>query len=113
MKKQQISQSQLRGYQTLKALFGHEITGIECNTLAQQLGSTRSQVFKDLTTLEAAGLAEQLPNKNWRVSPQLSRQITLIINNFRAAKARIDETWKRYGCDDVSDETIERYCKKP
>ncbi len=97
MSKKEISTTQLRGYQTLIALFGHEVTGIECNALAQQLDSSRSQVFKDLTTLEAAGLAEQLPNKNWRISSQLGREAVKIFNHLQESRQRIDEAMGRYG----------------
>ncbi len=95
--KKEISSTQLRGYQTLKALFGHEVTGIECNTLAQQLGNTRGQAFKDLTTLEVAGLAEQLPDKRWRLSSNLAREAIKIMHALDMARQRLDETARRYG----------------
>lgn len=89
--------SQLRGYQTLKALFGHEVSGIECVELSKQLGNSKAQVFKDLSTLQAAGLAEQLPNKNWRLSSTLAREAVKILHGLDNARQRVDETARRYG----------------
>lgn len=94
-----INATQTRGYKTLKALFGHEISGIECIDLSQQLGQSKAQVYKDLVTLQAAGLAEQLPNKNWRLSSTLAREAVKILHNLDNARQRIDETARRYGID--------------
>lgn len=92
-----ISNSQQRALNTLKALFGHESTGIASKDLAQQLDTKASQVFKDLMNLQEAGLAEQLPDKNWRVAPALGREVFKIMNNLDTARRRLDETANRYG----------------
>ncbi len=89
--------AQMRGYQTLKALFGHEVAGIECAELAKQLGREKAQVFKDLSTLQAAGFAEQLPDKRWRLSSNLAREAIKIMNGLDMARQRLDETARRYG----------------
>lgn len=91
-----ISTTQLRGYQTLLALFGHEFSGIECQNLAEKLDGNRSTVYKDLATLREAGLAEQLPNKNWRVSPQIGRAAIKMLNHINETRARADEMVSRY-----------------
>ncbi len=91
------SKAQLRGYETLKALFGHEVSGIECAELAKQLSRDKSQVYKDLSTLQAAGLAEQFPDKRWRLSPSLAREAIRIMNCIDSARKRIEETAGRYG----------------
>lgn len=96
-KKTYTHAAQLRGYTTLKALFGHETHGISCAVLAQQLGLRNGQVFKDLSTLQAAGLAEQLPNKNWRLSSALAREAIKILHGLDNARRRVDETANRYG----------------
>lgn len=97
MEKQYINKAQLRGYQTLRALFGYEVSGIECAVLAKQLECSKAQVFKDLSTLQAAGLAEQLPNKNWRLSSALAREAVKIMHGLNNARERVDETANRYG----------------
>ena len=91
------SNAQQRALNTLKALFGHEIAGITAKDLATRLNVTSSQVFKDLMNLQEAGVAEQLPNKNWRVAPALGREAFKIMNNLDTARRRLDETANRYG----------------
>lgn len=97
MNKPNLSKTQLRGYETLKALFGHELTGISCQVLADRFGTARTAVLRDLQALEAAGLAEQLANKCWRISPALGREALKIFNNVNQARDRLDETAQRYG----------------
>ncbi len=97
MDKQYTNKAQIRGYQTLEALFGHEVTGIECAELAKRLNTTKAQVYKDLCVLEQAGYAEQLPDKNWRVSAKLAREAVKIMNALDSARRRVDETASRYG----------------
>ena len=92
-----ISNAQQRALKALKALFGHESSGITSTELAEQLEVTNSQVYKDLINLQAAGLAEQLPNKNWRIAPELGREAFKIMNNMDTARRRLEETANRYG----------------
>ncbi len=107
------STSQQRVLKTLKALFGHEVTGISNQDLAKRLGSTSDRVFKDLKNLEQAGLAEQLPNKNWRIASNLGREAIRIVNNIRAMSARVEETAERYGINDLSQDVSQRYGINP
>lgn len=97
MTNQYINAAQMRGYKTLKALFGHEANGVDCIDLAKQLGQSKSQVYKDLATLSAAGLAEQLPDKRWRLSSSLAREAVKIMNSIDSARRRLEETAGRYG----------------
>lgn len=92
-----VSTSQQRVLKTMKALFGHEVTGITTNDLSRQLETSSDRVFKDLKNLEEAGLAEQLPNKNWRISPLLGREAIKVMNALDTARRRIDEAYQRYG----------------
>lgn len=92
-----LSTTQQRGYKTLKALFGHEVTGISATDLAKQLDNTASQAFKDLVNLQQAGLAEQLPNGNWRIAPALGRECFKVMNALDTARRRVDEAYQRYG----------------
>ena len=97
MREPGLSATQLRGYEIFKALFGHELNGISCQTLAKRFGTGRAATLRDLQTLEAAGLAEQLPNKCWRVSPALGREALKIFNSVNQAADRLKETASRYG----------------
>ena len=94
MKTQGLSRTQLRGYETMKALFGHELNGISCQALADRFGAQKAATLRDL---QAAGLAEQLPNKCWRVSPALGREALKIFNAVNQARDRLNETASRYG----------------
>nr|DAX69475.1 MAG TPA: IclR transcription factor homolog-binding, TRANSCRIPTION REGULATOR.1A [Caudoviricetes sp.] len=97
MRAQEPSKTQLRGYETLKALFGHELDGISCQALADRFGTQKAATLRDLQALETAGLAEQLPNKRWRISPALGREVLKIFNNVNQAADRLKETASRYG----------------
>lgn len=92
-----VSTSQQRVLKTMKALFGHEEVGITTQELADKLETSSSRVFKDLKNLEEAGFAEQLPNKNWRISPALGRECFKIMNALDTARRRLDEAFARYG----------------
>lgn len=105
------STTQQRVLRTMKALFGHEVTGITTQDLAKRLEMSASKTFKDLKNLEEAGLAEQLPNKNWRISSNLGRESLRIVNNIHAMARRIDETAERFGVNNLSPEAISRYTK--
>ncbi len=91
------SSSQQRVLTTLKALFGHEVMGITSQELAKKINLPADRAFKDLKNLEQAGLAEQLPNKNWRISAMLGRESVKILNELDTARKRVEETARRYG----------------
>lgn len=92
-----FSSTQMRGYAVFKALFGHEQNGISCQQLAERFDTGRAVMLRDLQTLAAAGLAEQLPNKNWRIAPEYGREAVKIFHAVQAAQDRIAETMRRYG----------------
>lgn len=92
-----ISTTQQRGYKTMKALFGHETNGITSSELAKQLETSNDRVFKDLVNLQEAGLAEQLPDKTWRIAPALGREAFKVMNALDTARRRLEETASRYG----------------
>ena len=96
MSSTELSTTQLRGYEVMKALFGHEIDGISCQRIADGLGIKKVAVLRDLQTLQAAGLAEQLPNKGWRITAALGREAIKMLNNLNAARERVDEVLSRY-----------------
>lgn len=92
-----ISTTQQRVLRTMKALFGHEVTGITTQDLAKRLEMNASKTFKDLKNLEEAGLAEQLPDKTWRIAPALGREAFKVMNALDTARRRLEETASRYG----------------
>lgn len=100
-----LSTTQLRGYKVLKALFGHEVSGISCQRIADGLGLSKVAVHRDLQTLEAAGLAEQLPNKSWRLSAALGREALKMWHALQAVRARLNEVEDRYGLGDIPAES--------
>lgn len=91
------STTQQRVLRTMKALFGHEVTGITAQDLAKRLEMNASKTFKDLKNLEEAGLAEQLPDKTWRIAPALGREAFKVMNALDTARRRLEETASRYG----------------
>lgn len=91
------SSSQQRVLRTMKVLFGHEINGITSSELAKQLETSNDRVFKDLVNLQEAGLAEQLPDKTWRIAPALGREAFKVMNALDTARRRLEETASRYG----------------
>lgn len=90
------STTQQRVLRTLKALFGFEVTGISSTDLAKRLNTSSDRCFKDLKNLEEAGLAEQLPNLNWRISAGLGREAVKIMHHVNESRQRVDEVASRY-----------------
>lgn len=109
MSETELSSTQLRGYKVMQALFGHEVSGISCQRIADGMGLKKVAVLRDLQTLQAAGLAEQLPNKGWRISPALGREAVKMLYGIQSARARLEEAGSRYGMNDLSSETTTRY----
>ncbi|SUO97685.1 helix-turn-helix domain-containing protein [Suttonella indologenes] len=97
MKKENLSSTQTRGYELFKALFGYEMNGVSCQTLADRFGLGKATVLRDLQTMAASGLAEQLPNKQWRIAPSFGRHAIKIFNEVQSARQRLDEVAQRYG----------------
>lgn len=97
MEKQYTNAAQLRACKTIKALFGHEVSGIECAELAKRLDNSKAQVYKDLCVLEQAGFAEQMPDsKRWRIAPTLGREAVKIMNALGTARRKMNELAGRY-----------------
>lgn len=99
MNKDNLSSTQTRGYELFKALFGYEIQGVSCQMLADRFGLGKATVLRDLQTMQEAGLAEQLPNKQWRVAPSFGRHAIKILNEVQRARQKLDEVAQRYGVD--------------
>lgn len=90
------STTQQRVLRTLKALFGFEVTGITSADLAKHLNTSNDRCFKDLKNLEEAGFAEQLPNKKWRISPNLGKEALKILKRIDEHQQYFDEVVNRY-----------------
>lgn len=97
MKKENLSSTQTRGYELFKALFGHETRGVSCQELADKFELGKATVLRDLQTMQEAGLAQQLPNKKWRVAPSFGHFAIKMLNNVQAERQRLNEVVQRYG----------------
>lgn len=89
--------AQQRILKILLCLFGHEIDGLTPGQVAKLVGTTASNVTRDLWNLEAVGLVERLPGGDRvRVSPQMGRQALATLQTFDRAQRRLAELSARY-----------------
>jgi DNA-binding IclR family transcriptional regulator len=52
----------------IEALSGHEVFGARLRDLAAAVGAGEHAVLRDLQAMAAAGWAQQLPDKKWRLT---------------------------------------------
>lgn len=104
MKQENLSTTALRVF---RALIGHEGRGISCQEIADGLGLGKTAAYRDLRTIEAAGFAEQLPNKKWRVAPAFGREALKIIHSLQEDRRRLEELERRYGLDSYGADDIQ------
>jgi DNA-binding IclR family transcriptional regulator len=89
--------SQQRGYKTLLALFGHEMSGLSPGDVAKAVGTTASNATRDLYNLVKAGLAERITyNGNYRITPLLGQKALTILTALDRADRRAAETRQRF-----------------
>lgn len=101
--------SQQRVLAVMAALAGHEVDGVSLTEIATaiaarngsgSLTTARNNVFRDLHNLQAAGLAEQLPDsERWRLGPRLVQIALSYQRHIDRVAARLDETRQRYSRD--------------
>lgn len=100
--------SQQRVLAVMAALAGHEVDGVSLTELAAAIAArngastaaARNNVFRDLHNLQAAGLAEQLPDsERWRLGPRLVQIALSYQRHIDRVAARLDETRQRYSRD--------------
>jgi DNA-binding IclR family transcriptional regulator len=64
---------QQRLLQLLMRLFGHEMHGVTLTEVSQWM-SIAPVALRDLHNLQEAGLAEQLADSRWRLTPKLPQR---------------------------------------
>lgn len=89
--------SQQRILGAIKALAGHEITGVAPAVLARELGCTAACITRDMDNLRTAGLAEQVPETGrWRLGPSVVQIALAHMSALDRAERRLDEVRGRY-----------------
>lgn len=89
--------SQERGYRVLLALAGNEFLGVAPGEVAKALSTSPSNITRDLRTLAAVGLAEQIPETGrWRLGPKLVQIALAFQTSLARNTARIEEIHQRY-----------------
>jgi len=78
-------------------LAGHEIEGIAPGELAAALGTSASNITRDLANLKEAGVAEKLPNERWRLAPRVVQISTAYALALKTAQDHVNETAQRFG----------------
>lgn len=89
--------AQQRVLKIVQLLAGNEFSGLVPMDLAKALDTNPSNVTRDLANLQAAGLAEQIPETGrWRLGPKLI-QIALAFSEHVIRSAdRLNELKQRY-----------------
>lgn len=89
--------SQERGYRVLLALAGNEFLGVAPGEIAKALTTSPSNITRDLRTLQAVGLAEQIPETGrWRLGPKVVQVALAFQASLARNTARLDEINQRY-----------------
>lgn len=93
--------AQERGYKVLLALAGYECTGVAPSEIAKAVGTSASNVTRDLRVLQKVGLAQPMPDSPnlWRLGPKLVQIATAFSLNYQRAQSRLDEVRQRYTRD--------------
>lgn len=79
--------AQQRFASVLLALAGREAEGLALSQIARGVKAASERVFHDLGNLAEAGLAEKMPNGNWRLGPR----IVQIARDHQLGLARLQE----------------------
>lgn len=85
--KHRSNAAQQRAFLVLLALAGREAEGLALSQIARGIKSSTERVFHDLGNLAEAGLAERLPNGNWRLGPRLVQ----IARDFQLGLVRLQD----------------------
>lgn len=78
------------------ALFGHEVEGLAPGQVAKLCAISAASATRDLDNLRTAGMAEQLPNGRWRISPNLGRRALAVLANIEQAERQLADTRNRF-----------------
>ncbi|MDR1710018.1 MAG: MarR family transcriptional regulator [Candidatus Accumulibacter sp.] len=91
-----INRAATKVLDVLNVLLGHFAHGLTPTELAKATGLSASNITRYVTTLEAAGFAERIPETG-RVRPshRLAQHAVSILQSLDAARARLDESINR------------------
>ncbi len=89
--------SQARGYKVIFALAGNELLGLLPGEIAKRVDAPPSAITRDLSVLQQAGIAEQIPETGrWRLGPRLVQIALAYGQQLERAQTRINEIHQRY-----------------
>lgn len=89
--------AQERGYAVLLVLAGNEFIGLTPTDIAKAIGTSASNITRDLSVLQKVGLAEQLVETGrWRLGPKLVQIATSFQLHLDKSRRRLDEVTQRY-----------------
>jgi DNA-binding IclR family transcriptional regulator len=94
-----INAAQQRVLKTLVLLAGHELMGLAPGEIAKAVRTGASNVTRDLANLREAGMAEQLDNGQWRITPRVGQLALRVLNSLGEARKRVEETAQRFSVD--------------
>lgn len=93
------NESQMRGYKVILALAGNEFTGLLPSEIAKRVDAAPSAITRDLSVLQQAGMAEQIPETGrWRLGPkvvQIAVAFQLHLDTNRSRLAEINQRYTR------------------
>lgn len=89
--------SQERLLDVLLTLSGNEFLGLAPSEICRALGTSPSNVSRDLRVLRKKGLAEELPETGrWRLGPKLIQMAHAFDLHVQAMQQRLDQVKQRY-----------------
>lgn len=90
--------AQQRLLQLVDLLAGHELAGLEPGAIAKAIGTSNSNITRDLDNLRRAGWAELHPNsKTWRLTPHVIELGRRYSSGLLQGRQRLDDLERRYG----------------
>lgn len=92
-----LSDSQQRLLSVLKALAGHEISGLTNAQVARMVKTSESRSHGDLNNLKEQGLAEQLHDGKWRLGTEIVQIAVAHQEGLQAIERKLAEVKLRYG----------------
>jgi len=89
--------AQQRVLKIVQLLAGNEFSGLVPMDLAKALDTNPSNVTRDLANLQAAGLAEQIPETGrWRLGPKVIQIALAFSEHVAQATDRLNDLKHRY-----------------
>lgn len=94
----QDRQSARRVVRLLFVLQGHVMEGLYLSQIAEKLGTSLTNVLRDLEMLADEGIAERIPgrDKYWRLTPTIVQISRATGEEFARLHQRIEEFEQRY-----------------